>query len=124
VGTGERLSMVEPIASRFSRVARVFAGRPIFVSGLVGASPDPAAQVRQIFDELRRLLEETGSDMRHLAKATYYVSDKVADAEINAVRPTIFDAARPPAASKISVQGTGRPGKGAVIDMIAVTAGR
>jgi enamine deaminase RidA (YjgF/YER057c/UK114 family) len=124
VGTGERLSMVEPIASRFSRVARVFAGRPIFVSGLVGASADPSAQVREIFDELRRLLGEAGSDMRHLAKATYYVSDKTADAGINTIRPTIFDAARPPAASKISVQGTGRPGKGAVIDMIAVTTDR
>lgn len=121
---GERLSFVEPIASRFSRVARVFDGRPIFVSGLVGASADPVVQVREIFTDLRRLLEEGGSDLRHLAKATYYVSDKAADQEINAIRPTIFDAARPPAASKISVQGTGRPGKGTVIDMIAVTASR
>jgi len=123
-GDGERLSFVEPISSRFSRVARVFDGRPIFVSGLVGASADPVVQVREIFAELRRLLEEAGSDMRHLAKATYYVSDKAADQEINAIRPTIFDAARPPAASKISVQGTGRPGKGTVIDMIAVTTSR
>lgn len=121
---GERLSLVEPISSRFSRVARVFDGRPIFVSGLVGESADPVVQVREIFAELRRLLGEAGSDMRHLAKATYYVSDTAADQEINAIRPTTFDAARPPAASKISVQGTGRPGKGTVIDMIAVTTSR
>jgi enamine deaminase RidA (YjgF/YER057c/UK114 family) len=123
-GGGERLTLVEPIASRYSRVARVFAGRPIFVSGLTGTSADPAAQVREIFGELRRLLEQAGSDMRHVAKATYYVSDKVADQEINVVRPSIYDAARPPAASKISVQGTGRPGKVTVIDAIAVTTGR
>jgi enamine deaminase RidA (YjgF/YER057c/UK114 family) len=124
VSGGERLSLVEPISSRFSRVARVFAGQPVFVSGLVGTSTDPATQVREIFKEMSRLLEQAGSDMRHLVKATYYVSDKTADAEINTIRPTIFDAARPPAASKISVQGTGRSGKGAVIDMIAVTTDR
>lgn len=123
-GGGERLTFVEPISSRYSRVARVFAGRPIFVSGLTGASADPAAQVREVFGELRRLLAEAGSDMRHVAKATYYVSDKVADQEINAIRPSIYDAARPPAASKISVQGTGRHGKSTVIDMIAVTTDR
>ncbi len=123
-GGGERLAFVEPISSRFSRVARVFGGRPVFVSGLVGASDDPARQVHEIFADLRRVLSEAGSDLRHLAKATYYVSDAGADQEINAIRPTLFDANRPPAASKISVQGTGRPGKGAAIDMIAVTTSR
>jgi enamine deaminase RidA (YjgF/YER057c/UK114 family) len=123
-GGGERLTLVEPISSRYSRVARIFAGRPIFVSGLTGASADPVAQVREVFTELRRLLAAAGSDMRHLAKATYYVSDKAADQEINTIRPSIYDPARPPAASKISVQGTGRPGKGTVIDMIAVTTDR
>jgi enamine deaminase RidA (YjgF/YER057c/UK114 family) len=120
-GGAEQLTFVEPISSRFSRVARVFDGRPVFVSGLVGASDDPVRQVHEIFAELRRVLSEAGSDLRHLVKATYYVSDTGADQEINAIRPTLFDANRPPAASKISVQGTGRPGKGVTIDMIAVT---
>ena len=80
--------------------------------------------MREVFGELQKILASAGSDMRHLVKATYYVSDKAADQEINAVRPSIYDAARPPAASKISVQGTGRPGKGTVIDMIAVTIDR
>lgn len=120
----ERLTLVEPISARYSRVARIYGGRPIFVSGLTGTSPDPAAQVREVFDQLRQVLAEAGSDIRHLAKATYYVSDTTADQEINTIRPTIYDHARPPAASKISVQGTGRPGKAVVIDMIAVTAAR
>ena len=123
-GGGEHLLLVEPISSRYSRVARIFAGRPIFVSGLSGTSADPAVQVREVFDDLRRVLAAAGSDMRHLAKATYYVSDKAADQAINTIRPSIYDATRPPAASKISVPGTGRPGKGTVIDMIAVTTGR
>ncbi len=121
---GERLTLVEPISSRYSRVARIFGGRPIFVSGIAGASADPATQVREVFERMRQVLAAAGSDMRHIAKATYYVSDKAADQEINTIRPTVFDPARPPAASKISVRGTGRPGAATVIDLVAVTTDR
>jgi hypothetical protein len=48
----------------------------------------------------------------------------VADAEFNTLRPTIYDPNRPPAASKISVQGTGRAGTVTVVDFIAVTVDR
>lgn len=123
-GGAERVTFTEPIMGRYSRVARIFSGRPVFVSGLVGVSADPKTQVREIFAELQRLVNAAGSDMRHIAKATYYVADTGADQEINAVRPSIYDAARPPAASKISVQGVGRPGKGTVIDAIAIATGR
>lgn len=120
----ERVTFVEPISARYSRIARVFAGNPVFVSGLTGASPDPKEQVRAIFAELGGVVSAAGSDMRHIAKATYYVSDKGADEEINAIRPSIYDAARPPSASKISVQGVGRTGAVVTIDAIAVTVGR
>ncbi len=118
------LTYVEPIASRFSRLARVAGGRPVFVSGLTGADADPVAQVREIYEHLARVLAEAGSDMRHLVKATYYVSDAGADREINEIRPTVYDEARPPAASKISVTGVGRQGRGVTIDMLAVTRER
>jgi enamine deaminase RidA (YjgF/YER057c/UK114 family) len=121
---GEPVEYVEPIAARFSRVARVNVGRPILTSGLYGTSADPVEQVREIFAELQRLVEEAGSDLRHLVKATYYVSDDVADREINVIRPTVFDPQRPPAASKLAVRGTGREGKGVTLDMIAVTVDR
>ena len=117
----ERLTLVEPISARYSRIARIFAGRPVFVSGLTGSPAEPAAQVRDLFARMRDIVVEAGSDMRHLAKATYYVSDKTADQEINTIRPSIFDNNRPPAASKISVQGTGHADKRVVIDMVAVT---
>jgi enamine deaminase RidA (YjgF/YER057c/UK114 family) len=112
---------VEPIAGRYSRIARANAGRPIFLSGLYGQPDDPVAQVDDMFATLATVLQQAGSDVRHLVKATYYVSDAAADARINAIRPTIFDPSRPPAASKLSVRGTGRPGKGSTFDMIAVT---
>lgn len=120
----ERVAFVEPISARYSRVARIFAGHPVFIAGLAGRSADPATQVREIFADLRTVLAAAGSDIRHVPKATYYVADQVADAEFNAVRPTIYDPNRPPAASKISVQGTGRPGVVTTVDFIAVTVGR
>jgi enamine deaminase RidA (YjgF/YER057c/UK114 family) len=117
------ITHIEPISSRYSRVAVVHRGRPVFISGLYGASADPAAQVTEMFDELGRLLAQAGSDPRHLVKATYYVSDTAADRAINDIRPKVFDPERPPAASKISVRGTARPGRGSTFDMIAVTTG-
>ena len=118
---GERVEHVEPVSGRFSRVARVNGGRPVLTSGLYGTSNDPIEQVREMFAELQRLMKQAGSDMDHLVKATYYVSDPLADQEINAIRPTLYDPRRPPAASKLSVRGTGRKGKASTFDMIAVT---
>jgi enamine deaminase RidA (YjgF/YER057c/UK114 family) len=118
---GERVEYVEPVSGRFSRVARVNGGRPVLTSGLYGKSSDPIEQVPEMFAELLQLVKEAGSDMAHLVKATYYVADKLADQEINAIRPTLYDPRRPPAASKLSVRGTGRTGKASTFDMIAVT---
>ena len=122
-GGGLRLEHIEPISARYSRVVRVNSGRPVFISGLHGRSADPAAQVEEMFADLQEILHAAGSDLRHLVKATYYVADSTADERINTIRPTIYDAQRPPAASKIAVRGTGRSGKGSTLDMIAVTAG-
>ena len=66
-----------------------------------------------------RLLEDD-----HDRAALDRASDTAADQEINVLLPSIYEARLPPAASKITVQGTGRPGKGTVIDMIAVTTDR
>jgi enamine deaminase RidA (YjgF/YER057c/UK114 family) len=123
-GTALGVDHLEPIAGRYSRVAHAHGGRPIFVSGLLGDSPDPAAQVGEMFGELERLLQQSGSDIRHLVKATYYVSDAAADDRINTIRPTLYDPLHPPAASKLFVRGTARPGKATTFDMIAMTSGR
>jgi enamine deaminase RidA (YjgF/YER057c/UK114 family) len=119
-----RVEHFEPISGRYSRVARANGGRPVFVSGLHGGSADPGAQVKEMFGELQRVLQEAGSDIRHLVKATYYVSDSTADDRINAIRPTLYDAQHPPAASKLFVRGTARAGKASTFDMIAVTTAR
>ena len=60
----------------FSRVALVRTQRQIYVSSLfarkAGRGQDQALDV---FDQLQAILDQTGSDLRHMAKATYYVYD-------------------------------------------------
>lgn len=105
----------------FSRVALMRADRQIFISGLYARVPSRGEpQAKHIFNQLQEILDETGSDMRHLVKATYYVSDDDAARWIDRTRPTIFDPDRPPAASKLMVHAVGMEGRTMTIDMIAV----
>jgi len=117
----------------FSRVARVNHARAIYVSGLYGAptSTDAASdaspgerEVTSVFTTLDRILSAAGSDMRHLVKATYYVSTDDASRRLNELRPRYYDAQRPPSASKALVSNVGKEGRGLAMDMIAVPVSR
>ena len=107
----------------FSRVARVSAGPLIYVSGLHGAADTSnTEQVEAIFATLTGVLAQAGSDLRHLVKATYFVSDIGASTALNELRPQYFEPSRPPAASKAFVSGVGFEGRTITLDMIAVPA--
>jgi enamine deaminase RidA (YjgF/YER057c/UK114 family) len=110
----------------FCRLVRVPAGDRLYVSGLFGTQKDPnsADEVHDLFRQLTRALDAGGSDLRHLVKATYYVTDDAISQQLNDVRPEYFDPARPPAASKAMVSGTGRPGRHVTLDMLAVPVRR
>lgn len=109
----------------FSRVALVQTDRQVYLSGLSArASGNGEAQVRDVFAQLQKILTETGSDLRHLAKATYYVSDDDASTMLNKLRPEFYDPTRPPAASKVMVHGVAKPHRTLTIDMIAVGSGQ
>lgn len=106
----------------YCRVARVHHPATIFVSGLYGHQKDPdgEAELRELFDHTRRLVEAGGGDLRHLVKATYYVSAPGSNQQHNRLRPEYYDPLRPPAASKAQVQGVGRSGRTITWDMIAI----
>jgi len=109
----------------YSRVARINRGPSIYVSGLYGSKAKNAeAEIEEIFTGLEKLLTKTGSDLRHMAKATYYVSTDEASKMLNDLRPRYYDPKRPPAASKAGVPGVGVEGKTITLDMIAVPAPR
>jgi enamine deaminase RidA (YjgF/YER057c/UK114 family) len=97
----------------YARVTRINHGKRLYTSGLHG-------KTKAVFDQLGTLLKTHGSDFRHLAKATYYVSTDESSKALNVIRPSYYDPKRPPAASKAPVRGVGRGAADLVLDMIAV----
>ena len=113
--TGERASPV------FSRIARLYHPSTIYTSGLYGRDGGSGSeQIHDIYASLMGILRRTGSDLDHLAKATYYPSDNDPSTKLNEIRPEYYDPKRPPAASKALVAGTGLKGRTLTLDIIAV----
>ncbi len=105
----------------FARVVRINRGDIIYTAGLYAEKPGAAEQqVLSIFDQLQGVLKQTSGDMRHLVKATYYISEEDASRQLNALRPKFYDPQRPPAASKAMVPGVGMKDRSISVDMIGV----
>lgn len=106
----------------FARATRLNHPTTIYISGLYGSTADPNGtdEIREVFREVERIAKSGGSDLHHLAKATYYVSTDEVSKNLNTVRPEFYHPDRPPAASKAKVGGTGRKGRSMTLDMIAV----
>jgi enamine deaminase RidA (YjgF/YER057c/UK114 family) len=108
---------VSPI---YCRLARIHGDQRIYTAGLYSTvDGNGETQVRDIFQTLEQILTRTNSDLRHMAKATYYVSENDSSGQLNVIRPMIYDPKRPPAASKAMVQGVGKAARGITMDMIA-----
>lgn len=106
----------------FARVTRINSPRRIYVSGLVSprVKDAPPEEIVDLFTQLDRVLTLGESDLKHCAKATYYVATDETSRTLNEIRPRFYDAQRPPAASKAFVRGLGRDKVGISLDMIAV----
>jgi enamine deaminase RidA (YjgF/YER057c/UK114 family) len=75
---------------------------------VIGAG-DPAAQARQVFDNLRRCLAAAGAAFGDVIKLTYYVTDVGYLPAIRAVRDEYVDTERPPASTAVQVAALFRP---------------
>jgi enamine deaminase RidA (YjgF/YER057c/UK114 family) len=105
----------------YSKVTRVNFGSKVYVSGLYGNTERGIkSELIDIFDFLDLIMKQSGSDLKHLLKATYYVSNDLHSAALNAIRPQYYDPKRPPAASKAMVKDVGAIKAGVGIDMIGV----
>lgn len=112
-------------SNTFSKVALVRTDRQIYLSGIFAREPSRGEpQGKFVFEQLRETVEKVGSDMRHLAKATYYVCDDDAARWVDRTRPLVLDPDRPPAASKLMVHGMSMEGRTMTVDMIAVESGK
>ena len=92
-------------------------GRFVAISGqlaldeagkLVGEG-DPAAQARQVFENLRRCLAAAGATFDDVAKLTFFVTDMAYMPAIRAARAAHIPEDRLPAASAVQVASLVRP---------------
>jgi enamine deaminase RidA (YjgF/YER057c/UK114 family) len=105
----------------FSRIVVVGSDRLAYISGLYARAAGSAeAQIRDVFEQLKQILPETGSDLEHLAKATYYVNDEETSKMLGRVRLDYYNPKRAPAASLAEVHGMAEADRAFTMDMIAV----
>ena len=93
-------------------------GRLVVISGqvaqdesgeLVGPG-DPAAQARQVFENLRRCLAQAGAGFGDVLKLTFFVLDVADLPAVRAARDAVIDTARPPASTAVQVAALFAPG--------------
>ncbi len=108
--------------------AVAFSGRVVVVSGqvpldaqgrLVGQD-DPAAQVRQVFENLSAALAAAGATMAQVVKLTVYLTDLSDLAAFRRVRDE-FISAPAPASSLVQVSALVHPGFRVEIEALAAT---
>jgi 2-iminobutanoate/2-iminopropanoate deaminase len=99
-------------------------GDLLFVSGVAPVdaqgkvvSDDPAAQTRQIFLNMKAILDAAGASFADVLKVTVYLTDVEDRKRINPVRQEFFGAARP-ASTLIGVQALAIPGMKVEIEAV------
>lgn len=91
-------------------------GDLLFISGLVGVDErgkivgegDAARQTRQIFENMKKVLDAAGATFANVLKATVFMVNVDDRAAINPVRREVFGAARP-ASTLVEVRRLVRP---------------
>jgi 2-iminobutanoate/2-iminopropanoate deaminase len=105
----------------------VVAGELLFVSGLIAVdrqgalvgADDVAAQTRQVFENLRAVLDEVGCRVEDVVKVTVYLTDVDDRPKINPVRQEVFGDARP-ASTLVEVSRLAVPGAKVEIAAVAL----
>ena len=116
--------LAEPL-SHYTDAVR--AGDLLFISGLIGVDgqgtlvggDDVAAQVRQVFENMRAVLDGAGCRFEDVVKVTVYLTDVDDRPKINPVRKEVFGDARP-ASTLIEVSRLAVPGAKVEIDAVAL----
>ncbi|QXE33957.1 RidA family protein [Streptomyces sp. GMY02] len=91
--------------------------------GKVVGEGDPAAQARQVFENLRRCLAAAGAGFADVVKLTYFVTDVAHLPAVREARDAVIDTARPPASSAVQVAALFRPELLVEIEAFAIVGG-
>ena len=102
------------------RVAAVAGQMPFDEKGELVGEGDPAAQTRQIFENMRGALAAAGLTFDDVIKLTYYVTDTAHIPAVLAVRDEFIDTARPPASTVVQVVALYRPDLLLEVDALAL----
>lgn len=105
----------------------VVAGELLFISGLIGVDgrgalvggDDVVAQVRQVFVNMRAVLDDAGCRFEDVVKVTVFLTDVDDRARINPVRQEVFGEARP-ASTLVEVSRLAVPGAKVEIEAVAL----
>lgn len=121
-----------PPVGRYSQVVRVELGGAtlLFISGLVGVTPDGAivgrgdvaAQVEQIYENLHAVLQSQDAELRDVVKVTSFVRDGIDTSPLASQRRFADDAL--PAATSVVVSSLANPDWLIEIEVIAALAHR
>lgn len=117
-------TLAEPL-SHYTDAVR--AGDLLFVSGVVPVDEagevvggdDVAAQARQVFANMGRVLETAGASFADVVKVTIFLTDVDDRPLINPVRQEVFGASRP-ASTLVEVSRLAVPGAKVEIEAVAV----
>jgi enamine deaminase RidA (YjgF/YER057c/UK114 family) len=82
---------------------------PLDEDGKLVGEGDPAAQARQVFENLRRCLAAAGATFEDVVKLTYFVTDMAHLPAVRAARATHIPDDRLPASSAVQVSALVRP---------------
>ena len=118
---------VPELADPFSHYTdAVRAGKLLFVSGIVPidgegnlVGDDVQAQTRQVFANIKAILDAAGATFADVVKVTHYLTDITDRPAINEVRKDVFGSARP-ASTLVEVSKLVVPGAKLEIEAIAV----
>ena len=89
---------------------------PLDAAGRI-VSDDPAAQTRQVFENMKLILDAAGATFADVLKVTVYLTDVNDRTKINPVRQAYFGAARP-ASTLIGVNELAIPGMKVEIEAV------
>ena len=108
-------------ATTYSRVVDIKEGGLLFTSGLYAEEgKEEEERARNLFLKLSQILQKAGSSYDHLVKASYYPSHEKGREGLMKVRTEFYNPERPPVASLIRIQGTGREEIYLNVDMVGV----
>ncbi|MFC7303276.1 RidA family protein [Streptomyces monticola] len=104
------------------RLVAVSGQLPIDENGELVGEGDPAAQARQVFENLRRCLAAAGAGFPDVVKLTYFVTDMAHLPAVRAARDEFLDPQRLPAASAVQVSALVGPQFLMEIEALAIVA--